>query len=92
MDFRAGLAETLAGLNTRVVLAALGGASARNVPSIPGVEVLPSEFKLEWMEDPWKTWNNRGGGCWVGRGVRAGRGAPEFLSGMGRCRFQRRWS
>ena len=51
-SFALELAETLASLDARVVLAALGGAPA-DVPSIPRVEVLPSEFKLEWMEDPW---------------------------------------
>ena len=39
------LAETLAGLDARVVLAALGGARARPWPSIPSVEVLPSRIQ-----------------------------------------------
>jgi glycogen(starch) synthase len=47
------LAEALAGRGDRVVLAALGGAP-RQRADIPGVEVLPSEFKLEWMEEPWE--------------------------------------
>jgi glycogen(starch) synthase len=52
------LAEALGGHEIHVVLAALGGAPSdgqrQEAARIPNLELLASDFKLEWMDDPWR--------------------------------------
>ncbi len=52
------LAEGLCAQGIEVVLAALGGKSSSlqeaAAARIPNLCLLPSDFKLEWMEDPWE--------------------------------------
>jgi glycosyltransferase involved in cell wall biosynthesis len=52
------LAEALGSHGVRVVLAALGGppSAAQRVEAcrIPNLDLLASDFKLEWMLDPWR--------------------------------------
>ena len=52
------LAEALGADGIHVVLAALGGAPSDaqrdEAARIPNLELLASDFKLEWMDDPWR--------------------------------------
>jgi glycogen(starch) synthase len=52
------LAEALGAYGIHVILAAMGGppsAGQRNEANcIPNLELLASDFKLEWMDDPWR--------------------------------------
>src|SRR5690349_23110488 len=52
------LAEALGEHGIQVVLAAMGGppSEAQRVEAdrIPNLDLLASDFKLEWMEDPWR--------------------------------------
>src|SRR4051812_28368725 len=52
------LAEALGAHGVHVVLAALGGAPSdgqrQEAARIPNLELLASDFKLEWMQDPWR--------------------------------------
>jgi glycogen synthase len=52
------LAEALGARNVEVVLAALGGRPSREqmaeAARIPNLCLLTSDFKLEWMDDPWR--------------------------------------
>jgi glycosyltransferase involved in cell wall biosynthesis len=52
------LAEALTAHGIEVVLAALGGppsaAQRAEAGRIPRLELLESDFKLEWMDDPWR--------------------------------------
>ena len=52
------LAEALGEHGIHVVLAALGGPPSaeqrREANRIPNLELLASDFKLEWMDDPWQ--------------------------------------
>lgn len=51
------LASALADHDVEVILAALGGfpsAEQRSAASrVPRLQLVPSDFKLEWMDDPW---------------------------------------
>ena len=52
------LAEALGAHGIEVVLAALGGppsdAQRADARRIPNLDLLASDFKLEWMDDPWR--------------------------------------
>jgi glycogen(starch) synthase len=52
------LAEALGACGIEVALASLGGppsaAQIAEASAIPKLSLLPGEFKLEWMEDPWR--------------------------------------
>jgi len=56
--FTTELAESLGSRDIEVVLAALGGAPNSSQQSaaarIPTMRLLAGEFKLEWMDDPWR--------------------------------------
>ena len=55
--FGALLARELTGRGVEVVLASLGGqpsaAQRAQVAGLPGLSLFTSDFKLEWMDDPW---------------------------------------
>ncbi len=52
------LAEALGARGVEVVLAALGGPPSQSqraeAARIPTLDLLASDFKLEWMDDPWR--------------------------------------
>ena len=52
------LARQLCARGVEVILAALGGlpnaAQVAQVTGVPGLRVFTGDFKLEWMDDPWR--------------------------------------
>ncbi len=58
------LAEALAGHGLEILLATLGpfpSAAQRSAAArIPNLQLVPGEFKLEWMDDPWDDVENSG--------------------------------
>ena len=84
-------ATELSSAGIEVVLAALGGAADRQqqiaeAARDPGSVLLGSDFKLEWMEDPWAMWKSRGAGCCdLERRVQSRRRPSEFVRPWRAC-------
>jgi glycogen(starch) synthase len=61
------LISALAGRNVEVTLATMGGAlspaQAHRAASLPHLEVVESEFALEWMPEPWR--DVEAAGAWL---------------------------
>jgi glycosyltransferase involved in cell wall biosynthesis len=57
-EYAVELSRRLSGAGVEVLLATMGApltdAQARALEAIDGVEVFESNFKLEWMDDPWR--------------------------------------
>ena len=58
------LARALAGHGVRVALATMGGplgaSQRREAEAVPGLTVIESDYRLEWMDDPWEDLSRAG--------------------------------